>query len=517
MKLFKNIFIIFSLSFMLAVGIAGTCFLGSAAVDKLSGKAEYYRKAVMLADASQTARDVLEDKLNEILSHDKTIRAHDLLEFAQDSGFDYVVSQKNGGPGISSGDPNLAKNKTKDLITIILNLGYTANIVAHETVSSDLERTIYDLWLKTYANDTLIYVGAAVSLVITVLCLLVFYVTAAQIYKVWFYMAVITGVEYIGLKFFFHDFSNRIIVMLLIEKLIIGGTLSFYICHLKRIKKAVVKINDTDDTKEPCNVKSFPAPIKPLAESINDAAHSVSVATEEKIRSERLKTELISNVSHDIKTPLTSIINFSDLIFHEDTENEKIKDYSKRLYDQSIHMKGLMDSLIEASKASAGAVEINLEPCGIDTLIEQCVIEYEEKLKQNKIELVTELPNEQLSVKVDAKAMSRVIDNLLTNICKYSMPDSRAYITANTTGDKVIIRFRNTSAEPINISPDELTERFVRGDLSRHSEGHGLGLSIVKSLVELMDGETEISARYDIFEVSLIFDKVEVTNLEVAG
>ena len=516
MKLLKNIFIIFALSFLLAVGIAGTCFLGSAAIDKLNGKTEYYRKAIMLADSSQTASSVLEDKLCAILSDYKN-KESEMLQFAKDTGFDYAISKKYEGPGIHNGNPNLAKDKTKDLITLTLNLGYTAHIVAHETVSNDLERTIYDLWIKLYANDTLIYVGTAVSLVITVLCLLAFYVTAAPIYKVWFYLAVITGVEYIGLNYFFHNLTNRIILMLLIEKLIIGGVLSFYICHLKRIKKAVVKINDTDDTTKPCNVRSFPASIKPLAESINDAAQSVYTATEEKVRSERLKTELISNVSHDIKTPLTSIINFSDLIFHEETENEKIKDYSKRLYDQSLHMKGLMDSLIEASKVSAGAVDINLEPCGIDTLIEQCVIEYEEKLKQNKIELVTELPGEQFSIKVDAKAMSRVIDNLLTNICKYSMPDSRAFITANTAGDKVILRFRNMSAEPINISPDELTERFVRGDLSRHSEGHGLGLSIVKSLVDLMNGEVEISARYDVFEVGLIFDKVEVSGLEVAG
>ncbi len=512
MKKFKDIIIIFSVSFLLLVGVAGTAFFGSTLIDRLTGRHEYYKKAVMLSTVSVAAESALRSKLLEYVYDNQYA---ELTGFAHDTGF-YFILHRDNGPGINNVNPSVVE-RANEKVTIELTVKKSVDIVPQRVVSGNSEKWIYEEWLFLYDDNKIVYIGLLVSFIIMLLSLITLFVTSPAVYKIWFFLIVVSLLEIAFLRFYTEIISNKLLTVFLIEKIILGTILTYFAHQLTRLKRGIININEEDNEKRSCKVTSFPVTLQPLAESINNAKEKVASVIEEKTKSERLKTELISNVSHDIKTPLTSIINFSDLIFHEDTENEKIKDYSKRLYDQSIHMKGLMDSLIEASKASAGAVEINLEPCGIDTLIEQCVIEYEEKLKQNKIELVTELPNEQLSVKVDAKAMSRVIDNLLTNICKYSMPDSRAYITANTTGDKVIIRFRNTSAEPINISPDELTERFVRGDLSRHSEGHGLGLSIVKSLVELMDGETEISARYDIFEVSLIFDKVEVTNLEVAG
>ena len=512
MKRFRDIIIIFSVSFLFFVSVVGAAFFGSALLDRLNGRQEYYKKAVMLSTVSEAAESVLRSKLLEYV-YDKQYSG--LIEFANDAGF-YFILYRDSGPGLNNVDPSVIE-KANEKISIDLTVKKSVDIVPKRIVSGNLEKTIYEEWLSVYDDHKFVYIGLFISVVILLLSLITLFITAPIIYKIWFFLVIVTILEIVGIWIYVEVIPDKMFTNLLIEKVILGVILTYFAYHLSRLKKGIIAINEEGSEKRLCKVTSFPVSFQPLAESINIAKEKVESAIEEKIKSERLKTELISNVSHDIKTPLTSIINFSDLIFKEDTENEKIKDYSKRLYDQSIHMKGLMDSLIEASKASTGAVEIKLEPCGIDTLVEQCVIEYEEKLKQKNIELVTELPDEQLSIKVDAKAMSRVMDNLMTNIWKYSMSDSRAYVTANASGDKVIIRFRNTSAEPINISPDELTERFVRGDLSRHSEGHGLGLSIVKSLVELMDGETEISARYDIFEVSLIFDKVEVTNLEVAG
>lgn len=310
---------------------------------------------------------------------------------------------------------------------------------------------------------------------------------------------------------------RTVIPMLVLEKLFFILVSAIYLYHFRSLREQIQELSSQEKTAD--HKYWYPISLKPFEEDIKEAKNSIELAVNERMKSERMKTELISNVSHDIKTPLTSIINFSDLIQKEKTENAIITEYAEHLHKQSIRMKELLDSLIEASKASVGAVEIHMVPCNVQTLLEQCVVEYEEKLKAQEITLVDvpleEGKNEELRINADVKALSRVFDNLLTNICKYGMPGSRAYVDVVESEEQVVISFRNVTKEAIHVKADELTERFVRGDVSRHSEGHGLGLSIVKSLMDLMEGELELSANYDMFEAKLIFKKVPAEDEKV--
>ncbi len=241
------------------------------------------------------------------------------------------------------------------------------------------------------------------------------------------------------------------------------------------------------------------------AESLNSIAHGMAIAIDERVRSERMKTELITNVSHDIKTPLTSIINYTDLISKEDCDNEKITDYSQVLLRQSERLKRLIEDLVEASKASTGNLEVLLEPCDVNILLTQTAGEYEEKLSEKNLEIITAQPETPVIIMADGRRLWRVFDNLMNNICKYAQSFTRVYLTLERTGSEAVITFRNTSHSQLNISPDELMERFVRGDSSRNTEGNGLGLSIAKSLTELQNGRLELSIDGDLFKVTLIF------------
>lgn len=249
--------------------------------------------------------------------------------------------------------------------------------------------------------------------------------------------------------------------------------------------------------------------LKNHGEYLNQARLGVSQAAEEKIRSERMKAELITNVSHDIKTPLTSIINYVDLIKKEEVDNETVKGYVDVLDRQSQRLKRLLEDLIEASKVSTGNVELDPTPCDAVVMLEQAVGEYLEQAEAAKVTLVKEIRQQPISVMADGRALWRILENLLSNICKYSAPDSRAYITLEKTGGQVRYTFKNVSAAPLNITAEELKERFVRGDESRHSEGSGLGLSIAGSLAELMYGSMDIVIDGDLFKAILTLPESE--------
>lgn len=299
---------------------------------------------------------------------------------------------------------------------------------------------------------------------------------------------------------------EKMIIYLIAEKVLLTGLAGAYLYYLKKLRKGIQAINQSEQAAT--NPASYPISLRPFAKDVAEASNHISVAVNERMKSERLKTELISNVSHDLKTPLTSIINFSDLILNEQTSNANINEYASHLHSQSIRLKNLLDSLIEASKASCGAIEINMIPCNVQTMLEQCIVEYETKLQDNQIELV-DLPfEEKLMIMADTNALCRIFDNLLVNIAKYALPGSRAYLEVTREEKNIVISFKNVSKEACNLSADELTERFVQGDASRHTEGHGLGLSIVKSLMDLMNADLEISSRYDMFEVRLIFPAI---------
>ncbi len=241
-------------------------------------------------------------------------------------------------------------------------------------------------------------------------------------------------------------------------------------------------------------------------ENLNSLGQGISRAVEERMRSERLKTELITNVSHDIKTPLTSIINYAELINHEKSENQRVQEYSEVLLRQSNRLKKLLEDLVEASKATTGNLEVKPGPCEAGVLLTQAVGEYQQKMEEKGLDLRVSQPEEPVKILADGRHLWRVFDNLLNNICKYAQENSRVYLTLEQKGTQVFIIFRNMSKYALNISPEELEERFVRGDRSRHMEGNGLGLSIAKSLTELQKGRMEIVVDGDLFKVILTFD-----------
>ena len=246
---------------------------------------------------------------------------------------------------------------------------------------------------------------------------------------------------------------------------------------------------------------------KAHADDLNAIRSGISRAVEERMRSERMKTELITNVSHDIKTPLTSIISYVDLLSKEEIGSEQAKEYIEVLQRQSARLKKLTDDLVEASKASSGALGVTIEDCDLGVMLEQTAGEYGEKLAQKNLELIVRRPDREIMARADARHTQRIFDNLMSNILKYALPGTRVYLelTENERGPAVI--FRNTSRSEIVQSPEELTERFVRGDSARSSEGSGLGLSIARSLAELQGGSLAVTVDGDLFKVTLGFAK----------
>ena len=217
------------------------------------------------------------------------------------------------------------------------------------------------------------------------------------------------------------------------------------------------------------------------------------------------KTELITNVSHDIKTPLTSIINYSDLICREECENENIKEYASVLHNQSERMKRLLDDLVEASKASSGNIDIMLAECDARVMISQVSGEYYQRLADVGLDLVCTAPEDEIRIMADGRRLWRVFDNLMNNARKYALQGTRVYVSLEAEGERAVFRFKNISREALSVNADELSERFVRGDESRNTEGNGLGLSIAKSLAELQGGEFDITVDGDLFKVTVSF------------
>ena len=246
---------------------------------------------------------------------------------------------------------------------------------------------------------------------------------------------------------------------------------------------------------------------KAHAEDLNSIRSGITRAVEERMRSERMKTELITNVSHDIKTPLTSIISYVDLLSKENIENEQAREYIEVLQRQSARLKKLTDDLVEASKASSGTLGVTIEDCELGVMLEQAAGEYGEKLAERNLELVLRRPEGEVKARADARHTQRIFDNLMNNILKYALPGTRVYLELKETENGPTVIFRNTSRSEIVQSPEELTERFVRGDASRSSEGSGLGLSIARSLAELQGGSLAVTVDGDLFKVTLGFAK----------
>ena len=345
-------------------------------------------------------------------------------------------------------------------------------------------RSIYRGWNKVGENKSILWKGLAIFLGVNFLEVLIF---------------VVFGVDY-----------SKIMIVWFAEKAVIlfaGGEI---LIQMKRLQEGGKHIAEGDMDYQIDTEHMLPA-LKEHAADLNRINEGVSKAVNEKMKSERFKTELITNVSHDIKTPLTSIINYVDLLEKEEIPNENAKEYLEVLERQSARLKKLIEDLIEASKASSGSLSVNLEKLEAGVFLVQTVGEFKEKTEKNKLDLQIKKPEEPIYIMADGRHFWRVIDNLMNNICKYAQPETRVYINLEQTGEKVQITFRNTSRYPLNISSEELMERFVRGDSSRNTEGNGLGLSIAGSLMELMHGKMQLFVDGDLFKVVLEFDRCEAS------
>ena len=313
---------------------------------------------------------------------------------------------------------------------------------------------------------------------------------------------------------FFHFLLQGIIInegegeMWFITNVIFCLVLVYCVTCFVRLYRSGKKIA-SGDTDYKIDTKGMVGQFKKHGEDLNNISEGINKAVNEKMRSERMKTELITNVSHDIKTPLTSIINYAGLIGSDNIDPSKTKEYSQVLVNQSVKLKRLIEDLVEASKASTGNLEVELVQLDACTFIGQVDGEYDEKIADAGLELITSAPEEPVPVMADGRRMWRIFDNLMNNICKYSQSGTRVYISLEEKDGKAVITFKNTSKEPLNISPNELMERFVRGDSSRNTEGNGLGLSIAKSLTELQNGIFALEIDGDLFKAILTFDVVK--------
>lgn len=242
-------------------------------------------------------------------------------------------------------------------------------------------------------------------------------------------------------------------------------------------------------------------------ENLNNLRQGIQHAVEEQMKSERMKTELITNVSHDIKTPLTSIVSYVDLLKKEPMPTDQAKEYLDVLDRQAARLKKLIEDLVEASKASTGNLTVHFQPTDVNVLLSQSSGEYQERLAARDLSLVLTPAEEAPWISADGQLLWRVFENLLSNAQKYAMSGTRVYLSCQATEDAVNVTFRNISATPLNISAEELMDRFVRGDAARSTEGSGLGLSIARDLTQLQHGRFDLTIDGDLFKVVLTFPR----------
>ena len=272
----------------------------------------------------------------------------------------------------------------------------------------------------------------------------------------------------------------------------------------QRIKKGIEEIAGGQvDYK--IHVDGLPRAQQDIGEKINSIGEGLDRALEKSIKSERLKTDLITNVSHDIKTPLTSIINYVELLKQENFEDPRIRRYIEVLEQKSQRLKTLTEDVVEASKVSSGNITLEDMNINVVEMIQQTSGEFEEKFKARNLTEVLNLPQEEVMIRADGRRMWRVLANIYNNAAKYALEGTRVYADLQVVDGHAVFSLKNISQQQLNISADELTERFIRGDISRSTEGSGLGLSIAKTLTEMQGGKFELYLDGDLFRVTITF------------
>jgi signal transduction histidine kinase len=305
------------------------------------------------------------------------------------------------------------------------------------------------------------------------------------------------------------DYAGEVLVPVLwfLFNLAVLAGLCLATLQLDKLKKGGQKIA-AGDFNWKIDTRRMLWDFKAHGESLNSIGDGMAKAVEEHMKSERLKTELITNVSHDLKTPLTSIVNYVDLLKKENIENQNVLEYIEVLDRQSNRLKKLTEDLVEASKASTGNLAVEPVRTDVVELLNQSFGEYTERFAESQLEAVIRTAQPEVYILADGRLLWRVFDNLLNNICKYSQPHTRVYLDVEADGGEARISLKNISKYPLNMSPEELLERFARGDSARTTEGSGLGLSIAKSLTELQKGSFELSVDGDLFKVIIGFDTI---------
>ena len=310
-------------------------------------------------------------------------------------------------------------------------------------------------------------------------------------------------VEFFGLILFYND---RVVLLFFwaIEKFILCGAITFVALMCKELQEGSEALADGDlnyklDTSH--MVLSF----KEHGENMNRIGEGISAAVEQRMKSEHLKTELITNVSHDIKTPLTSIINYVDLLKRLKITEEPARSYIEVLDSKSQRLKQLTDDLVEASKISSGNIVLNLEQLNLTELLNQAVGEFSDRMEEKKLQVIFDGNDEAGMIYADSRRMWRIIENLFQNICKYALEGTRVYLEMQVKDGRVIASLKNISDRPMNLKGEELSERFIRGDASRTTEGSGLGLYIAKNLTKAQHGEFQIQLDGDLFKIILDF------------
>lgn len=320
---------------------------------------------------------------------------------------------------------------------------------------------------------------------------------------VWRTALIMAGLFFIAFILFLlmYDQSGGWLLVGLLFAIVIYVAAIFGAWQMKGIKKAGQQLAE-GNFNEKIDTTHMYWEFKSHAENLNSIGDGLAKEVAQRMKSERLKTELITNVSHDIKTPLTSIINYVDLLQKAKTEDERAE-YLAVLDRQSHRLKKLTEDLVEASKASTGNMNVNLEPTNTQEIINQSFGEYSAKLEAGRLNTVISIPEPVPVVMADGRLLWRVIDNLFNNVVKYALPETRVYVDVRVEGSDAVISMKNISRAALNISVDELLERFVRGDASRTTEGSGLGLNIAKSLTELQHGTFSISTDGDLFKAEI--------------